>query len=381
MTTNWSSGPAHLFIEFNPKTSLPKGALAPKVPMDVLVPFQKHIDKFSFEEFKGGSKFLNGDTIMARITPCLENGKTAFVDCLNQDEVGFGSTEYIVLRAKQDISDPNFIYYLSISPEFRAIAIKSMVGSSGRQRVQTEVLAQSSFWFPPLSEQIKIGEFLSLFDRKIAINNRINDYLEQFAEQIFEHEYLRCEQNIEFTNLISIIGGGTPKTTIPEFWNGGIPFFTPKDAYSNLIFTTEKSLSKEGLNKCSSDLFPAGTTFITARGTVGKVCMAGIPMAMNQSCYALKGHKIGPIVTFFLTRKAVKQLKAYATGAVFDAIVTRDFEQIYLGNLSENQATELEEKLSPLFKLIAEKIKENQTLSELRDTLLPKLLSGEIQLT
>ena len=83
-------------------------------------------------------KFRNGDTIIARITPCLENGKMAYIDILDDDEVGFGSTEYIVLREREEISDKQFLYYFSISSVFRDIAILSMTGSSGRQRVQTE---------------------------------------------------------------------------------------------------------------------------------------------------------------------------------------------------------------------------------------------------
>ena len=128
-------------------------------------------------EFAGGSKFCNGDTIMARITPYLENGKTAFVDVLDDGEVGFGSTEFIVLRAKKGISDPQFVYYLATSPVFRNIAIKSMVGSSGRQRVQQSVLDELELTAPPLQEQERIGSFLAMLDEKIALNNKINDNL------------------------------------------------------------------------------------------------------------------------------------------------------------------------------------------------------------
>ena len=114
---------------------------------------------------------------MARITPCLENGKTAFVDVLSEGEVGFGSTEFIVMRARPGISDPQFVYYLSTSPDFRNIAIKSMVGSSGRQRVQQGVLDELELSVPSLPEQQKIGAFLALLDEKIALNNKINDNL------------------------------------------------------------------------------------------------------------------------------------------------------------------------------------------------------------
>ena len=125
---------------FNPTESIKKGAMAKKVAMDKLISFCRDIPSYEITEFNGGTKFKNGDTIMARITPCLENGKTAKVNVLEDEEIGFGSTEYIVFRAIEGIADEDYLYYLVCSPTVREIAIKSMVGSSGRQRVQTDVV-------------------------------------------------------------------------------------------------------------------------------------------------------------------------------------------------------------------------------------------------
>lgn len=147
---NWEEVRAADFIDFNPRLTIKKGTVATKVAMDKLQPFIKRIPAIERAEFSGGSKFCNGDTIMARITPCLENGKTAYVDVLNDGEVAFGSTEFIVMRAKDGISDPQFIYYLATSPAFRSVAIKSMVGSSGRQRVQQGVLDELILNVPAL---------------------------------------------------------------------------------------------------------------------------------------------------------------------------------------------------------------------------------------
>ena len=173
----WTTVRAADFIEFNPRLSIKKGVIATKIAMDKLQPFTKKIPATEQAEFVGGSKFCNGDTIMARITPCLENGKTAFVDILEDDEVAFGSTEFIVMRARDGISDPQFVYYLATSPAFRNVAIKSMVGSSGRQRVQQGVLDELALTVPLLAEQKKIGAFLASLDQKIALNNEINDNL------------------------------------------------------------------------------------------------------------------------------------------------------------------------------------------------------------
>lgn len=177
MKSEWVTMKASDFIEFNPRLSLKKGTLATKIAMDKLQPFTKRIDITEKALYSGGAKFCNGDTILARITPCLENGKTAFVDILQEGEAGFGSTEFIVMRAKEGVSDPQFVYYVAISPFFRERAIKSMVGSSGRQRVQQSVIENLELSVPPLQIQKEIGSFPSEIDKKIAVNNQINDNL------------------------------------------------------------------------------------------------------------------------------------------------------------------------------------------------------------
>ena len=162
--------------EFNPRESLKKGSIAKKISMDKLQPFCRDVPGFELEPYPGGTKFRNGDTIMARITPCLENGKTAKVSVLENGEVGFGSTEYIVFRAK-DGCDSDFLYYLVTSSIVRGPAIKSMVGSSGRQRVQTDVLQTLVVKVPDLESQKSISGILKSLDDKIAENRKINDNL------------------------------------------------------------------------------------------------------------------------------------------------------------------------------------------------------------
>ena len=155
MKSNWKICQLQDIVIFNPKETLKKGTLAKKITMDMLKPFCRDIITFEFSEFNGGTKFRNNDTIMARITPCLENGKTAKVNILEDNEIGFGSTEYIVFRAIENISNDDFIYYLICSSIVREPAIKSMVGSSGRQRVQIDVLKNLKINIPDLETQCK----------------------------------------------------------------------------------------------------------------------------------------------------------------------------------------------------------------------------------
>lgn len=176
MRSDWTLRKLSDIADFNPKEILPKGTFAKKVAMEKLQPFCRDIPGYEMEYYTGGTKFRNGDTIMARITPCLENGKTAKVSILDQNEIGFGSTEYIVFRAKENV-DEDYLYYLICSQEVREPAIKSMVGSSGRQRVQTDVVQNLEIKVPPFDEQKAIGNVLRLLDDKISTNKSINENL------------------------------------------------------------------------------------------------------------------------------------------------------------------------------------------------------------
>ena len=380
MKSEWTIKKLSEIADFNPRESLPKGMIAKKVGMDKLQPFCRDIPSYEMEAFFGGSKFRNGDTIMARITPCLENGKTAKVDILDENEIGFGSTEYIVFRAKVGV-DEDFLYYLVCSSIVREPAIKSMVGSSGRQRVQTDVVQNLDIAIPTYEEQCLIGGVLRNLDDKIKINNRINENLLQQAVAVFDKFYDTSTNQQPFTGLINVLGGGTPKTGNPEFWDGSIPFFTPKDAGTPYTFKTEKYITESGLEHCNSRLYPQNTAFVTARGTVGKISLAGFPMAMNQSCYALTSGIVDPLLVYFYTLKAVTSLKHKASGAVFDAIVTRDFDGEMINILSDADSKAALSIIKPMMESIHNNSKENIRLFAVRDTLLPKLISGEVDVS
>jgi len=177
-------------ISINSKRELKKGTIAKKVSMDKLNTFDKNIQGFEIIKYAGGSKFINGDTLLARITPCLENGKTAYVDFLDEKEIGFGSTEFIVLSGKEGETTNEFVYYLAISPRFREQAISSMTGTSGRQRVQTDFLELKEIILPPLPEQLSIAKILSSLDEKIELNNKMNKTLEAIGQALFKKWFI-----------------------------------------------------------------------------------------------------------------------------------------------------------------------------------------------
>jgi len=167
---SWDTIAFSELVEFPPKVSLEKDELYDNIPMDVVDGGIKYVQEINQRVYTGGgAKFGNGDTIFARITPCLENGKIAKVKGLEK-EVGFGSTEFFVFRAKENISDPDFIYYLAKTDLVRQPAIKSMVGASGRQRADKGVVEQIKVPNIPLPTQRKIASILSGYDDLIENN-------------------------------------------------------------------------------------------------------------------------------------------------------------------------------------------------------------------
>ena len=180
--------------------------------------------------------------------------------------------------------------------------------------------------------------------------------------------------------MISIGSGGTPQTSEPSFWNGTIPFFTPKDVGTPYTLVTEKNITDEGLNNCNSKLYPENTTFITARGTVGKLSLAAVPMAMNQSCFALINKEMNPFMIYLYAVRAIKGLKKKSNGAVFDAITIKDFETEFVNEISNDKTKSLIEAIEPMFNQIRLNVVENNRLADLRDILLPKLMTGELDI-
>ena len=242
-------------------------------------------------------------------------------------------------------NDPIFIYYFLQTLNLAKFAGGSAVPTLNRNHINTiEVKIPKD-----VSVQKKIGSILASFDEKISTNNKINDNLEAQALALFNELYSKSNQEVLYIDQIQILGGGTPKTGESSFWNGEIPFFTPKDAKFSYTICTEKKLTTEGLSHCNSQLYPKNTVFVTARGTVGKVSMAGVPMAMNQSCYALIGKCIPQLLVYFYTQKIIRNLKNKANGAVFDAITTRDFEYETVMKFSDDLLNKFNAKVEPIY--------------------------------
>ena len=238
---------------------------------------------------------------------------------------------------------------------------------------------------------MRLRVLLGSLDDKIKANRRMNETLEALAQSLFKIWFVDAAatklpkgwREVPFTETVEILGGGTPKTSVAEFWNGEIPWFSVVDAPAEtdiFVIDTEKMITQAGVDNSSTRILPVGTTIISARGTVGKVALVGVPMAMNQSCYGLRG-TIGKkgYYSYFSTRALVSTLQQRAHGSVFDTITRDTLAGVQLIAPTEEVVTEFEELVSPLMERVRNNLFESRTLAELRDALLPKLLSGELR--
>lgn len=213
--------------------------------------------------------------------------------------------------------NPKFIKYFCQSEQYKQW-VRSFNTGSTRGNINAQTFGNMEIALPGRKQQDHLVSILESIGKKIKLNKKINDNLEQQTAALFSSLYNRSNTEVRYTDLIQILGGGTPKTGEPAYWNGNIAFFTPKDVGAPYTFITEKTITEEGLSHCNSRLYPVNTVFVTARGTVGKVGLSGVPMAMNQSCYALVGKETHQLLVYFYTLKAVDRLKHKASGAVFD---------------------------------------------------------------
>ena len=394
MASEWTTVRAADFIEFNPRLSLKKGVVATKVAMEKLQPFTKKIPAAELAEFAGGSKFCNGDTIMARITPCLENGKTAFVDFLKDGEIAFGSTEFIVMRARAGVSDPQFVYYLATSPAFRNIAIKSMVGSSGRQRVQQGVLDELELTVPPLGEQQKIGAFLAMLDLKIALNNKINDNLLVLATALFDQTIVKYTPYLTMKSIddIAEVKGGKrlPKGVNLQTIPNAHPYIRVRDLNDACVVQLSSEfeyVDDETQKGIARYIVHTSDVIVSIVGTIGLTALVheSLDMAnLTENCVKITNLKeTTPEYLLLFLRSVAGQtaIQQGTVGAVQAKLPIKNIQTIMIPVIPEDQCKTLYSQLKSIFAAISARLGENASLMQIRDSLLPRLMSGEIDVS
>ena len=410
MKFNWTTKKLSEIAYINPRESIGKGVVAKKVSMDKLQPFCRDVPEFVFEEYKGGAKFRNNDTIMARITPCLENGKIAKVSILDNDEIGFGSTEYIVFRAIDGVSDADFLYYLICSPLVRNPAIKSMVGSSGRQRVQTDVVANLDIELPPIEEQRKIGGLLKTFDNKIKLNNEINNNLEQQAVLLFKKWFIEFDNSSK--NMLETRFGLIPES-FKLLKNGELPLVVT-DYVANGSFASLKAnvtlyqepnyayfirntdlksgtfevfVDEHSYNFLSKSTLYGGEIIISNVGDVGSVFLCpklDKPMTLGNNIIMLRPEQENLRYYLYIWFKWLygqSLIQGIKGGSAQPKFNKTDFKNLPIFLPPDDLLEQFHQIVKPMFELIDENNAENKALTITRDTLSPRLMFGELDVS
>lgn len=318
------------------------------------------------------------------------------------------------LKPKKDLNI-KWAYYELLNHDINNMDSGSAIPSTSRDSFyKLPVLV------PPKSEQDSIAHILGSLDDKIELNRQMNETMEAMARAIFKSWFVDFDpvrakaegrdtglpeeiaalfpdgfedskngdiphgwNVLPLSEVISITGGGTPKTKLQEYWGGDIPWFSVVDAPSEtdiFVIDTEKYITQLGVKNSSAKVLRRGTTIISARGTVGKCALVGRPMAMNQSCYGIQGkHGISDYFVYYTLRRQVADLQRSGHGSVFNTITRETFKTIRIACPPANLTTSFDKTINPLMESVLANIKENETIVSLHDILLPKLISGELR--
>ena len=405
----------------NPSRPLKRGNVSPFIPMDVLPLHARAVERIESREYTGtGMRFCNGDTLIARITPCLENGKTAFVFGLRDGEVAHGSTEYIVLSGKPEESDSLFAYYFARSPEFRRYAIGQMEGTSGRQRVPSSAIERFPIALPSLPEQRAIAHILGTLDDKIELNRKQNETLEAMARALFkawfvDFEPVRAKLEGRWQRGQSLPGlpahlydlfpdclveselGEIPKgwemrslDSIANYLNGlALQKFPPEseDDFLPVIKIAQlRAGNTNSADRASTRIKPEyvvvnGDVLFSWSGSLEVEVWNGGRGALNQHLFKVTSDTVPKWFYFFATRHHLQNFRAIAAGkaTTMGHIQRRHLTDATIAVASPATMKRLDVAIAPLFDQLISNAQQSHSLAQLRDTLLPKLISGELR--
>ncbi|ANV88874.1 restriction endonuclease subunit S [Picosynechococcus sp. PCC 7117] len=317
-----------------------------------------------------------------------------------------------------DKVDKDFIYWLLRTRNYQKTIVNSCSGSTVKHTSPTKI-RDYNFLCPPLEEQKAIAAVLSCLDAKIENLRKQNETLEAIAQTLFKHWFIDFEFPFDFaqgkpneddkpykssggamipselgeipegwrvgqfSDFFDLLSGGTPKTSIPEYWNGNIKWLSAKDVTRNhagFILETEKTITELGIKKSAAKILPQYTTIVSARGTVGNYCMLSEEMAISQSNFGVIAKEKNKIFYgFLLISSLIERLKKSSYGSVFDTVTARNFKELKIITPDKQKIITFENAVKPIYNKILLHSNEIQTLTKTRDTLLPKLMSGQLR--
>jgi len=367
------------FVDINPTVSMKSGLAYSFIEMKDLQDGIKYCFPSAKRKLSGGARFKEGDTLFARITPCLENGKICLVKGL-ENGVGFGSTEFLVFRGKENISDNDFVFYLSRWDEVRGFAESNFEGTSGRQRVPKNCFDNLRLDLPFITEQRAIASVLSSLDDKIDLLRRQNKTLEQLAETLFRQWFVEeADDSWEVGTLddeFDLTMGQSPEGSFLNENKVGIIFYQGRADFgfrfpNPRVYTTAVTRMAKKFD-----------TLVSVRAPVGDMNMALEECCLGRgvAAFRFKHNNDYYSYTYYKMRSLMAQIKQYEdSGTVFGSIGKDDFKKLKNIIPPNNLIEEFQKKLKPIDEKIFSNTIQIRTLTQLRDTLLPKLMSGEVR--
>ena len=361
------------------------------------------------------TRFRRGDVLFGKLRPYFRKVVRPKFD-------GICSTDIWAVRAKNGV-DQGFLFYRMASQEF---VDKSMGASTGTRmpRADWGFLSKWEIPLPPLAEQKAIAAVLGALDDKIELNRRMNATLEAMARALFQSWFVDFDpvrakldgcppagldpataalfpasfQDWPLGHIptgwavkpvgevVECVGGGTPSTKESKYWEVGVHHWTTPKDFSSLqapiLLDTDRKLTDAGIAKISSGLLPAGTLLLSSRAPVGYLAIAAMPVGINQGFIAMKCNERAS--NYFMLnwcQTNMAEIESRATGTTFAEISKQNFRPIPVVLPSKELVTAFTAKVAPLYKQITANLHQSRTLATLRDTLLPKLLSGELRVT
>jgi type I restriction enzyme S subunit len=385
----------------------------------------------------GHGRWIDGE--FAYVTPekaeslssnCAKPGDIVFTQRGTLGQVALvpnkGADRYLISQSQMKLTvdaekaDAMFLYYVFTSAEQQDYIRQNAI-QTGVPHTNLGILRNTPLTLPPLAEQKAIAAVLGALDDKIELNRQMNATLEAMARALFQSWFVdfdpvrakmegrepsgmdaetaalfpdgfeeselglipRGWQTGSILRQADLLSGGTPKTDVPAFWNGDVPWASAKDVSQcgeAFLVSTERTITKRGLEESSTKMIPANATVVVARGaTTGRLTMFGHAMAMNQTCYGLRSQVGAPFALYCNARHFIERLVQGGHGSIFDTITTSTFEATEVLLAPTEVLRAFDSQVTALFQQVHANLHESRTLATLRDTLLPKLLSGELR--
>ncbi len=340
-------------------------------------------DRVPFSANENSFLLKSGDLLFARQSLVLAGAGKCSIFVGDNEEVTYEG-HIIRARINSKIADPFFYYYFFNSPVGRQ-AIESIVEQVAAAGIRGSDLAKLNVPCPSLIEQRAIAGILGALDDKIEANCRMNATLESMARAMFL-EIIKGGDGEEKTigDVVTVVGGTTPSTTNPAFWNDGdIYWATPKDLAplkSPFLLETNSWITELGLQEISSGLLPVGTVLLSSRAPIGYLAVTQIPVAINQGFIAIKCTEEVP--NYFVLnwlKENMEEIIGRANGTTFLEISKSNFRPMKIIVPPPEKMKAFVETVEPLYQKIVANLKESCTLGSLRDSLLPKLMRGEVR--